>query len=1006
MALSLEEKSAHIGRVPFFEGLPSEALQILATVAQERNVAQGDVLCERGDEGNELFLITEGSVEVRQGERLLAFIGEGTVVGEMAVLGAQPRSADLVAAEQGSYLAIAGQTVRDLLEAYPAFSRNLLVTMTRRFREAASQQLQVDQLVRAYRERGHVIAALDPLGLRQPEAHPELELEFYGLHEGDLDTPFTFLLGHTPVSWPLRRILARLKRIYCQAVGVQFMHIDDLEVQRWLRERLENPDYHKRLPREAQLRILRKLTDAEVFETFLQGNFARAKRFSLEGTETLIPLLDQAIEQAGAWGVEEIVIGMPHRGRLNVLANIMDFPAGKLFQRFEKLQSETRSALDNDVRFHLGFDSMFTTSENKPVRLSLCFNPSHLEFVGPVVQGRVRARQDCRHDTEHSHLLPLIIHGDAAFAGQGIVQESLNLSQLEGYSNGGAIHIVLNNQIGFTTPPHQSRSTLYATDVARMLQVPIFHVNGERPEAVDRVMRLAMAFRQTWKRDVVIDMYGYRRHGHNEADDPTFTQPWLYHQIAQRPPIRETYSANLIKLGEVTQEEAQTIAETSRLALEKALTRITSPPPSRPSSLEPQRLEDVEPNNSSDSPRLVSHTELLGSIRTSVPREILVGHLERLTSLPESFTPHPKIAVMYRRRRAVAQGKQRVDWATGELLAFSTLLDEGHPIRISGQDSERGTFGHRHAVLHDHQSGERYTPLDHLSAEQASFEVYNSPLSEAAVLGFEFGYSLERPDALVIWEAQFGDFANGAQVLIDQFVVSSLEKWGQATRLCMFLPHGLEGEGPEHSSARPERFLQLAAQNNLRLVFLSNAAQVFHGLREQVLQPDPRPCIALTPKRLLQHPAASVPLEELAEGSFQTVLSDPETEMLLARTSHVSRILLCCGQLGAVLLQERKKRKADGIAILRVEQLYPFPADEIAQAMEAFPVDASLCWVQEEPENMGGWRFVRPHLEQLVKERRSVSVIARTESSVPAHGSRRAHEVEHQQLIERIFADR
>jgi 2-oxoglutarate dehydrogenase E1 component len=698
----------------------------------------------------------------------------------------------------------------------------------------------------------------------------------------------------------------------------------------------------------------------------------------------LIPLLDHAIERASEHGIEDVVIGMSHRGRLNVMANLLDFPPSNIFRRFEEFEAASDPIRIGDVPFHLGMETTRRTAAGRTMRLSLCFNPSHLEFVGPVVLGRARARLDRgRTDEGPINVLPLIVHGDAAFAGQGIVQELLNLSRLPGYATGGTVHVVLNNQIGFTTQPEHGRSTQYASDVARMLQIPVFHVNGEHPEAVDRVIRLALDFRTHWRRDVVVDMYCFRRHGHMEQDDPTFTQPILYQAIARQAPLRETYTANLVKLGQVTGAEAEAIAVQSRRSLEHELARVTA-----------AKTPDAVP-----SPTLPEDTagEPMDEPDTALPRAQLISLLQRLSVLPEGFETHPKIGALLRRRRAMAQGKSRLDWATGETLAYASLLASGRTVRLTGEDSERGTFGHRHAVLHDQRSAATWTPLATLSPDQGRCAFHNSPLSETGVLAFEFGYSLEEPDGLIIWEAQFGDFANVAQVIIDQFIVSSTVKWRQSSGLCLFLPHGLEGQGPEHSSARPERFLQLAACDNVDIVHLTTASQVFHRLRLQALRKPRRPLIAFTPKRLLQHAAASSPLDEFCDARFRPVLADVES-------GTVQHILLCCGQIFADLERERQKQKEPAIAIVRMEQLYPFPETGLARALARYPAGTTLTWVQEEPENMGPWRWLRPQLEELLGDRYLLRWAARPEQPSPAVGSQALHQQQQQQLLRDAFA--
>jgi 2-oxoglutarate dehydrogenase E1 component len=841
----------------------------------------------------------------------------------------------------------------------------------------AMAALRVEQLVRAYRERGHVIAALDPLGRTRSNAHAELDPAHYGIKGSELDETFTVLWGGASASRPLREIVDELRRVYCGAVGIQYLHIDDLEIQNWLRERIEGSEFDSLPPREEQIRILRKLIDAETFESFLQTTFKRAKRFSLEGAETLIPLLDQAVEKAGEHGVDEVIIGMAHRGRLNVLANILELPASDIFRRFEQLDSGNDADSDGDVRFHLGVESRRETTQGKPIRLSLCFNPSHLEFVGPVVLGRARARQDRRVPADTQQVLPLIIHGDAAFAGEGIVQEQFNLSRLEGYTTGGSVHVILNNQIGFTTDPEQSRSTQYCSDVARMLQIPIFHVNGENPEAVNRVIRLALDFWKVWRRDVVVDMYCFRRRGHMELDDPFFTQPLLYKTISDQPPVRTSYTENLLRLGQLSMEESEVIAQQSRQALEEELVRAEAPSTGS---------EKLDPEQSG-----ISHSDIV----TSIPRDTLVSLIQGISELPADFKVHPKIGAILKRRHAMAAGKQRLDWATAEALAYATLLASGHSVRLTGQDSERGTFAHRHAVLHDIDTGDRYAPLENLVGNGAGrFSVYNSPLTESAVLAYEFGYSIEASEDLVIWEAQFGDFANVAQVIIDQFLVSSEAKWQQPSGLVLFLPHGLEGQGPEHSSARPERFLQLCARDNIEVVQLTTASQIFHRLRMQGLSATRKPLIVFTPKRMLQHSSAFSSLDELCKGKFREVIAGPAA-------AEVQQVLLCSGQLAAELEAEQKKRQAQ-VVIVRLEQFYPFPGEVLKRVLDDYPPGAMLTWVQEEPENMGAWRWLRPQLETILEDQ-TVRCVARPERVSPATGSSAIHLREQKQLLDRAF---
>src|SRR2546427_1685537 len=678
-------------------------------------------------------------------------------------------------------------------------------------------QERVDQLIRNYRVRGHMAARLDPLDIPRP-APPELDPEFYGFTEADMDRRFACEAMCAGGTLPLREVIERLRNTYCRSIGVQFMHIDDSFVRHWLQERMESSGNRLKLSRAEQIRILTRLTDAVIFEEFIRKKFIGAKSFSLEGAESLIPLLDLAIERAGEYGIDEIVLGMAHRGRLNVLANIMGKSPRQIFREFADLDPELYVGGRGDVKYHLGYSSDWETVSRRKIHLSLCFNPSHLEFVNPVALGRMRAKQDGTGDTERKHGLVILIHGDAAFIGEGVVQETLNLSQLDGYTVGGTLHIIVNNQIGFTTSPSQTKSSVYASDVAKMLQIPIFHVNGEDPEAVAQVVRLAMDFRRAFKRDVVINMWCYRRLGHNEGDEPFLKQPMMYRAIKRRKPVREGYLEHLLKLKGVTPEEADDIAERRYEHLARASSQATSDSYRIPSEF-PHGIwngyvggpeKDVE------------------DVDTSVDRDRLIELLEMQTSLPEKFHPHPKIESAIRARRQMARGERPLDWAAGEALAFATLATEGARVRLSGQDSERGTFSHRHTVLHDIENGTTYMPFQNLAPDQAPVEIYNSPLSETGVLGFEYGFSLDTPEGLILWEAQFGDFWNVAQMIVDQFVATAEEKWRRLSGITLLLPHGLEGQGPEHSSARLETSLDLAAADNIQIVQPTTPVRVTH----------------------------------------------------------------------------------------------------------------------------------------------------------------------------------
>jgi 2-oxoglutarate dehydrogenase E1 component len=978
----------HLARVPLFRDVASDDLKEVAALATEQRFGKDDVICRRGEEGRDLYVITEGSVVVRLGERILATLQAGQVVGELAVLDSRPRSADVIAASDVGVLRIGGEDFQRLLSRSSGLARGLLRVLAGRVRDSSARQLRVDQLVRAYRERGHVLARLDPLGFREPVAHPELDPGHYGLSGEDLDERFSVQLGAAAVALPLREILAHLRETYCGFTGVQYMHVDDLRRQAWLRERLEDRAHRRELRPDEQRRLLSKLTDAEVLETFLHQKFVGAKRFSLEGAETLIPLLDTAVNEAARHGVRHVVIGMAHRGRLNVLANILGKPASRIFREFQD-RAEDVGASGDDVKYHLGFESSRVTPSGESIDVSLTVNPSHLEFVGTVVLGRARALQEERRDETGAQVLPIVVHGDAAFAGQGVVQELFNLSALPGYSTGGALHVIVNNQIGFTTPPEESRSCQYATDVARMLQIPVFHVNGERPEAVHRVLQLALEFRATFRSDVVVDMYCYRRHGHNENDETAFTQPLVAACIAEREPMRLTFARNVVALGAITDAEAEDIARSSRARLDEQLE-------------ESRRVEDPTAAGSRSTGRWSGFrggpTSGVPEVDTAVPEERLAALLRKSVDLPSGFAAHRVIERLCKGRLDMALGERPVDWSAAEALAFATLVTEGHPVRLSGQDSQRGTFGHRHAVLHDQASGATCCPLARLAPDQAPFRVFNSPLSETAVLGFDWGYSLERGEGLTIWEAQFGDFANVAQVIVDQFISSAEQKWGLLSGLCLFLPHGFDGQGPEHSSARLERFLSLAARDNMQIVNLSTAGQLFHCLRRQVKRPWRKPLVMMSPKGLLKHPSAASPLAELATGRFRGVLPDPERPLPQA-----SRVLLCSGKIAHDLARERNRREGERACVVRIEQLHPLPQAELRALASQAPAGCPFAWVQEEPENMGAWPYLRSLMPALLPAGAALHLVARPESASPATGSKARHEMEQAALMSRAF---
>jgi 2-oxoglutarate dehydrogenase E1 component len=856
--------------------------------------------------------------------------------------------------------------------------------------EAAAMQDRVYLLTRLYRVRGHRIAQVDPLGLPQP-VPPELTPAFFGFTEADMDLPVYSETFQYDGPLTLGRLLERLRNTYCRSIGVQYMHIDDLLVRRWLQRRMEATQNRLQLTRDEQLRILTRLTDAVTFEEFIRKKFVGAKTFALDGSESLIPLLDLAIEKAGEQGIQEIVLGMAHRGRLNVLANIMGKSARQIFREYADTDWKTYSG-HGDVKYHLGHSTDWTTTRGSKIHLSLCFNPSHLEFVNPVALGRTRAKQDHVRDTEHRRGMTLLIHGDAAFAGEGIVQETLNLSQLAGYTVGGALHVVVNNQIGFTTSPQEARSSVYATDVGKMLQIPIFHVNGEDPEAVAQVIRLAMDFRYEFKRDVIVNMYGYRRLGHNEGDEPAFTQPVLYRAIAQRKSVREGYLEHLLKLGGVTREEADVIATRRRELLEKELSESQSgkppPGPEQPRGLWEHYRGGPEPE-AEEKP-------------AEIPRERLVGWLEAQTQLPPDFHPHPKIKRFLQARQHMARAEAPLDWSAAESLAFASLVCAGHRIRLSGQDSERGTFSQRHAVLHDYQDGHTFTPLQHLAPHQAPLEFINSPLSEVGVLGFEYGYSLDCPNGLTLWEAQFGDFVNVAQPIVDQFIGSAEDKWQRFSGLVLLLPHGFEGQGPEHSSARLERFLMLGAADNVQVVYPSTPAQYFHCLRRQILRSWRKPLVVITPKSLLRHPEVVSTLEQCAQGTFQRILPD----VLGKPGNQVRRILLCTGKIYYELAAHREEAKREDVAIIRLEQLYPLRLPLLESILNGYAAGTPAFWVQEEPANMGAWTYIRVQLGETLLGRFPFTGVSRARAASPAAGSAKRHKQEQAEIIARAFGEK
>jgi 2-oxoglutarate dehydrogenase E1 component len=848
------------------------------------------------------------------------------------------------------------------------------------------------QLINAYRVRGHLIADLDPLGT-EPSYHAELDPETYGLTIWDLDREFlTGSLGEaigegTPKSMAtLREILETLRQTYCGKIGAEYMNIQVPEQKLWLQQRMEPDANNWPLEREIRLRIMRSVIAGEEFEHFLHSRFVGQKRFALEGGETALAIMEELLERAAAQNVHEIVIGMAHRGRLNLLVNTAGKDVKQIFSEFEGEIDPASTQGSGDVKYHLGSTGIRKTEQGREIVVSVAPNPSHLEAVDPVVEGIVRPKQDRLGDTERERVIPVLIHGDAAFAGQGVVTETLNLSQLDGYATGGTIHLVINNQIGFTTLPDESRSTPYSTDVARGVQAPIFHVNGDDPEAAVRVLEIAFDFRQRFKKDVVIDMICYRRHGHNEGDDPSYTQPILYRKIKTHPSVAKLYEERLVREGIIGREDSEAMRKEASARLSVAYDAVQ------------QRSERFEVQELSAVP-----SEDIGDYcpRTSVNLEELDQVTRGMTQFPENFHLHPKLRGFVDKRRDVIAKNGTVDWAFGEALAFGTLVVEGTPVRLSGQDSGRGTFSQRHLAFYDAENGARYVPMQHLTPQQGKFDVVDSSLSEYAVLGFEFGYSMADPLTMVIWEAQFGDFANGAQIMIDQFISTSEQKWGQPTSLVMLLPHGFEGQGPEHSSARIERFMTLCAENNMLVCNATTPAQYFHMLRRQMYGGTDRrgmrkPLIVFTPKSLLRHPRAVSTLHDFTSGGFSEILGDS----LVADASRVSRVVFCSGKIYYDMLAAREERKADHVALIRVEQLYPFAADQARDILARYPATAEVVWAQEEPRNMGPWRALRENIQPLLDEsRREIRYVGRPESASPATGSGKRHQQEQAEIV-------
>jgi multifunctional 2-oxoglutarate metabolism enzyme len=899
-------------------------------------------------------------------------------------------------AESGAFLARINELLRGQHEFYDdifgdlnipyrpyrwAMDVNPAILGEERRRDVVHKQARVFELINAYRVRGHLIANIDPIGWGEVQYHPELDIATYGLTIWDLDRQFiTQGLGGTETA-PLRQIVDDLHRYYGGTVGIEYRNIQSPEEKEFVRSRVERDA--PPVPVEVKKQMLWKLISAELFEKFLGTKYLGQKRFSIEGNETVIAVVDQLIEGAARREIIDITIGMAHRGRLNVIANVIGKFCERIFTSFEGSIHPNFPHDQGDVKYHQGAAGVRETADGHQVTLAVAPNPSHLEFIDPVVEGIVRAKQD-NNGNRNSHLA-VLLHGDAAFAGEGVVAETLNLSQLPGYRTRGTVHIITNNQVGFTTPPEEGRSSTYSTDIAKMIQAPIFHVNSDDVEAAYTVLQIALDYRQTFNKDVVLDIIGYRKLGHNEGDEPTYTQPLMYQRIKEHPGAREIYARRLIAEGVMTREEVNSLMdermrryENAQLGAKAIVAKqgkeITLPPP-------------------------VAEIESVETLETGVGRDTLREIVHTITTVPSGFNLNPKIVTLLSRRARMVEGAAAVDWGTAEAMAFGSLLVEGTSVRLAGQDTVRGTFSHRHASFHDTKTGEEWIPLTKLAPARARFQIYDSPLSEAGALGFEYGYSVASRETLVLWEAQFGDFVNAAQVIIDQFIASGEEKWNQTTRLVLLLPHGYEGQGPEHSSARFERFLQLCAENNMQVVNATTAAQYFHLLRRQARQEMSKPLVVVAPKSLLRLPEAASAIDEFTRGGFHAVIADAEV-----RAESVGRVLLASGKVYYDLAAERKKLNDQSTAIVRLEQFYPFPQRQLVDELNRFTKATDICWVQEEPQNYGGWCFVEPRLRPLLKASQRLRYAGRPASASTATGSHTLHMLEQQQLVGNAFS--
>lgn len=854
--------------------------------------------------------------------------------------------------------------------------------------EGASRQAAVLRLINAYRVRGHQAAQLDPLGLSRPAPAPDLDPGYHGLSERDMDAVFDTGSLYAERRLPLRQIIEICKRTYTQNIGSEYMHITDTEQKRWIQKRLESGLGRQNFTDEERRRFLLDLTAAEGIEKYLHTRFVGQKRFSLEGSDALIPQLDDLIRQASEQDVEEVVIGMAHRGRLNVLVNILGKSPRELFEEFEGQHTHHVSA-SGDVKYHMGFSSDVAAGGERRIHLVLAFNPSHLEIVNPVVLGSVRSRQERREDGEGRRILPVLIHGDAAFAGQGVVMETFNMSQARGFAVGGTVHIVINNQVGFTTSnPMDARSTPYATDVAKMVQPPIFHVNADDAEAVVFVTRLAFEFRMAFRKDVVIDLVCYRRHGHNEADEPAVTQPLMYQTIAQHPTSRAVYADRLIAEEIVSSEEAESYIDQYRDGLDEGVNVI------RPTARMIGNEYTVD-----WTPYLKANWD--DPAETALPLARVRELSQKLLALPPGWELHPRVARIMDDRRKMAAGAVAVDWGFAETLAYASLVADGMDVRLCGQDSGRGTFFHRHSVLYNQQDGTPYVPLRHVAEQQGDFWVVDSLLSEEGVVAFEYGYASADPATLDIWEAQFGDFGNGAQVVIDQFISSGEAKWGRLCGLTMFLPHGYEGQGPEHSSARLERYLQLCAEQNMQVCVPTTPAQMFHMLRRQMVRPYRKPLIVMTPKSLLRKRIAMSSLDELSVGAFRCVIDDDAD----TARSKIRRVILCTGKVYYDLRAQRESEGHTDTAVLRVEQLYPFPGQQLRVLLETYPRAREVVWCQEEPKNQGAWHFVQVRLQRLLRPSQTLRYAGRAASASTAAGYFELHAQQQRRLVSQAFGE-